>query len=245
MVAHGTPCLGPITHAGCGAICPAYDRGCYGCFGPKETPNTGLAERLVAAARRHRSGSGQRLPAHQRLRARRSPPRRRRSRPATAEERPDERDGDRSARSRSASSPGSRARARCTSGSARAASRTSGWRSSSRPASSRRCSAAGRRPTRPTSPRGSAGSARSPTRSAPARRSRPRSGSRSTSATRALRRLIYCGEWLESHSLHVFMLHAPDFLGYDGAIEMARDGHQELFERGPADQAGRQPADGP
>ncbi len=50
--------------------------------------------------------------------------------------------------------------------------------------------------------------------------------------TRALRRLIYCGEWLESHSLHVFMLHAPDFLGYDGAIEMARDGHQELFERG-------------
>jgi coenzyme F420-reducing hydrogenase gamma subunit len=40
MVAEGTPCLGPVTHAGCGAICPAYDRGCYGCFGPKETPNT-------------------------------------------------------------------------------------------------------------------------------------------------------------------------------------------------------------
>lgn len=41
MVAHGsTPCLGPVTQAGCGAICPAYDRGCYGCFGPKETPNT-------------------------------------------------------------------------------------------------------------------------------------------------------------------------------------------------------------
>jgi sulfhydrogenase subunit delta len=40
MVAHGTPCLGPVTHAGCGAICPAYTRGCYGCFGPKETPNT-------------------------------------------------------------------------------------------------------------------------------------------------------------------------------------------------------------
>lgn len=36
----GTPCLGPVTHAGCGAICPAYQRGCYGCFGPKETPNT-------------------------------------------------------------------------------------------------------------------------------------------------------------------------------------------------------------
>jgi len=40
MVAHGTPCLGPVTHEGCGAICPAYDRGCYACFGPKETPNT-------------------------------------------------------------------------------------------------------------------------------------------------------------------------------------------------------------
>jgi coenzyme F420-reducing hydrogenase gamma subunit len=41
MVAHGTPCLGPVTQAGCGALCPKYDRGCYGCFGPKETPNTG------------------------------------------------------------------------------------------------------------------------------------------------------------------------------------------------------------
>ncbi|HMA36654.1 MAG TPA: oxidoreductase [Chloroflexia bacterium] len=40
MVAHGTPCLGPVTHAGCGAICPAYGRGCYGCFGPQDTPNT-------------------------------------------------------------------------------------------------------------------------------------------------------------------------------------------------------------
>ena len=40
MVAHGTPCLGPVTHDGCGAICPSYNRGCYGCFGPKETPNT-------------------------------------------------------------------------------------------------------------------------------------------------------------------------------------------------------------
>jgi coenzyme F420-reducing hydrogenase gamma subunit len=39
MVAHGTPCMGPVTHAGCGALCPAYNRGCYGCFGPMETPN--------------------------------------------------------------------------------------------------------------------------------------------------------------------------------------------------------------
>jgi sulfhydrogenase subunit delta len=39
MVAEGAVCLGPATHAGCGALCPAYRRGCYGCFGPKETPN--------------------------------------------------------------------------------------------------------------------------------------------------------------------------------------------------------------
>jgi coenzyme F420-reducing hydrogenase gamma subunit len=40
MVAHGTPCLGPVTQAGCGAICPSCNRGCYGCFGPMESPNT-------------------------------------------------------------------------------------------------------------------------------------------------------------------------------------------------------------
>jgi coenzyme F420-reducing hydrogenase gamma subunit len=40
QVAQGTPCLGPVTHAGCGALCPTYQRGCYGCYGPKETPNT-------------------------------------------------------------------------------------------------------------------------------------------------------------------------------------------------------------
>jgi sulfhydrogenase subunit delta len=47
MVAHGTPCLGPVTHAGCAALCPAYDRGCYGCYGPMETPNAvSLSHRL-------------------------------------------------------------------------------------------------------------------------------------------------------------------------------------------------------
>jgi sulfhydrogenase subunit alpha len=46
---------------------------------------------------------------------------------------------------------------------------------------------------------------------------------------RALRRLLYCGEWIESHVLHVFMLHAPDFLGYGNAFEMARD-HAAIVE---------------
>lgn len=40
MVAAGIPCLGPVTHAGCGALCPSYHRGCYGCYGPKVSPNT-------------------------------------------------------------------------------------------------------------------------------------------------------------------------------------------------------------
>jgi sulfhydrogenase subunit delta len=40
MVAHGTTCLGPVTQAGCDALCPSYNRGCFGCFGPTETPNT-------------------------------------------------------------------------------------------------------------------------------------------------------------------------------------------------------------
>ena len=48
---------------------------------------------------------------------------------------------------------------------------------------------------------------------------------------RELRRLLYCGEWIESHALHVYMLHAPDFLGYAGALEMARD-HADLVQRG-------------
>jgi sulfhydrogenase subunit alpha len=48
---------------------------------------------------------------------------------------------------------------------------------------------------------------------------------------RELRRLIYCGEWIESHTLHVYMLHAPDFLGYPDAIQMAKD-HRAIVQRG-------------
>ena len=52
MVARDTPCLGPVTHAGCGAICPSYTRGCYGCYGPMENPNT-------ASLASHLSGMGE------------------------------------------------------------------------------------------------------------------------------------------------------------------------------------------
>ena len=50
---------------------------------------------------------------------------------------------------------------------------------------------------------------------------------------RALRRLIYCGEWIESHTLHIYLLHAPDFLGYEGAVDLARD-HPDVVKRGLA-----------
>ena len=48
-----------------------------------------------------------------------------------------------------------------------------------------------------------------------------------------LRRLLYCGEWIESHALHIYLLHAPDFLGYQSAIELARD-RRDVVERGLA-----------
>ncbi len=48
LVRGAQSCLGPVTHAGCGAICPSYNRGCYGCYGPKETPNTVSLSRKLA-----------------------------------------------------------------------------------------------------------------------------------------------------------------------------------------------------
>ncbi|TAK00822.1 MAG: oxidoreductase [Chloroflexota bacterium] len=56
VVARGLPCLGPVTRTGCGAICPAFGRGCYGCFGPRESANTsGLADAFISGAA---AGSG-------------------------------------------------------------------------------------------------------------------------------------------------------------------------------------------
>ena len=52
-----------------------------------------------------------------------------------------------------------------------------------------------------------------------------------TPEIRLLRRLLYCGEWIESHALHMHLLHAPDFLGYESGITMAAD-YREVVERG-------------
>ena len=56
-------------------------------------------------------------------------------------------------------------------------------------------------------------------------------GITTTPEIRTLRRLLYCGEWIESHALHMFLLHAPDFLGYESGISMAGD-HREVVEKG-------------
>jgi coenzyme F420-reducing hydrogenase alpha subunit len=56
-------------------------------------------------------------------------------------------------------------------------------------------------------------------------------GIRVEGTLRELRRLLYCGEWIESHALHVFLLHAPDFLGFQDAISMAKD-HPDAVQKG-------------
>jgi sulfhydrogenase subunit delta len=48
LVAHGTPCMGPVTSTGCGVLCPSYDRPCFSCFGPGAQPNTAALARRFA-----------------------------------------------------------------------------------------------------------------------------------------------------------------------------------------------------
>ena len=59
-------------------------------------------------------------------------------------------------------------------------------------------------------------------------------GARLDEPLRALRRLIFCGEWIESHALHIYLLHAPDFLGYPDAVELAKD-HPDIVQQGDYD----------
>ena len=237
MVAHGTPCLGPVTHAGCGAICPAYDRGCYGCFGPMETPNTaslsawwrrlGVERRDLVAAYRHVNAFAEAFRRGEHA-ERQEPGGWLSASPRTTNDR------------RRRAGPG-RGRGRA----ARARSGTT--------------TVEDVRLEIYEPPRFFEALLRDrPLTDAPDITSRicgicPIAYQMSACAAIEdalgvevdepiwdLRRLIYCGEWLESHALHVFMLHAPDFLGYEGAIEMARDGHRELVERGLRHQEGRQ-----
>ena len=162
MVAHGTPCLGPVTHAGCGALCPSYNRGCYGCYGPMESPNTAVTGRLDARQPRlWGARPGPLFP--QLLRGQTGLPQRERGARAEGRQWPIAATG-RRGRSAPRPLPGWRARARCTCGSAATKCWTWSCGSTSPRACSRPCCAAAPSPTPPTSRRGSAGSARSPTR---------------------------------------------------------------------------------
>ena len=200
MVAHGTPCLGPVTHAGCGAICPAYDRGCYGCFGPKETPNTPLARALVrtglGATERDaaRASSAPSTPPRRRVpagkRGRMSPP------------------PDPSRRTRTIRVD-TLARVEGEGAHVRPSSATAG-RDGRRAAHLRAAALLRGAPARPRLPRGArhhvAHLRHLPGRLPDERLQRHRGRLRrrpSTAPLRELRRLLYCGEWIESHALHV------------------------------------------
>ncbi len=109
---------------------------------------------------------------------------------------------------------------------------TSSCASTSRRASSRRCCAAARSPRPPDITARICGICPVAYQMSAVRAMEDACGvSIDEGPLRDLRRLLYCGEWIESHSLHVYMLHAPDFLGYAGAVEMARD-HREIVEQG-------------
>ena len=153
----GTPCLGPVTQAGCGAICPAYERGCYGCFGPMETPNIdALASQWQRARRGRRAASSARSARSTRTR----PRSRRRAWPMSEQTRDDPHRLPRARRGRGRDArahPRRRGRGGAVQD-LRAAALLRG--APARPATS---------PRRPTSPRASAASARSRTMTSSAR----------------------------------------------------------------------------
>ena len=203
LVAHGIPCLGPVTQAGCGAICPAYDRDCFGCYGPKEPPNpsrspAGDADALATGADRR--------PRARLLRdVQRCDQRSRRvKRGEPADRRTDVRPW-----------PASRARGRCTC-------KLDGGRSSDvelhiyEPPRFFEAFLRGRAFSEaPDITARICGICPVAYQMSAVHAMEDVCGVTIPGQIRALRRLLYCGEWIESHALHVYLLHAPDFLGYD------------------------------
>ncbi len=224
-VADGMPCLGPVTQAGCGALCPSYHRGCYGCFGPHDTPNTAsLAERLRAHG----------MPEVDVMRFFRtfnagSEPFRVQS--LTHEER-------------------STVTHKLTSGShvlsVETLARVEGEGGMHvhvqdgevldvhlrifEPPRFFEAFLRGRAYTEPPDITARiCGICPVAYQFSACLAIEDACGVVVPDEIRLLRRLLYCGEWIESHALHIFFLHAPDLLGYDGAIEMARD-HRGIVE---------------
>ena len=220
MVAKGEPCLGPVTHSGCGALCPAVGRGCYGCFGPKETPNTrslsrwlvahdvpvrdvALAFRTFNAAAQDFSKEAEAL-THRGLN----------SRTLHVD-----------------------ALARVEGEGAMHIQVRDGRVSDVQlqiyePPRFFEALLRGRKHTEPPDITARiCGICPVAYQMSACRAIEDACGVTVEGAIADLRRLIYCGEWIESHALHVYMLHAPDFLGLDGAVELAQR-HRDIVERG-------------
>ena len=237
MVAHGTPCLGPVTHAGCGALCPAYDRGCYGCFGPMETPNTASLTAWMRGLGAETPDLIRALPHLQRRRARLP-----RGERARGGERPVERghggtrtietdylarvegEGAMHVRLRGDEVQDVELRIYEPPRFFEALLRGRGARRGARHHGAHLRHLPGRLPDERL----------------PGDRGRLGIDGRAASCA-TLRRLIYCGEWIESHALHVYMLHAPDFLGYESGD---RDGRATTARSSSAGCARRRPATG-
>ena len=226
MVADGTPCLGPVTHAGCGALCPTYHRGCYGCFGPAEDPNpaslTSQLDRLgverVDLVRMLRTFNVDAAPFRDesaRLDAGRLA--------VTAP------DGERTLRVD--------ALARVEGEGAMDVVIRDGILRSVQlriyePPRFFEAMLRGRAYTEPPDITARiCGICPVAYQMSACNAIEALCGVTVDGPLADLRRLLYCGEWIESHTLHIYLLHAPDFLGYDGVIDLAAD-HRDVVQRG-------------
>ena len=240
MVAHGTPCLGPATHAGCGALCPSYHRGCYGCFGPMETPNVAaLADQLgrggveptdlVRLLRTFNTWSPAfREESEARFAATTGVP------VSLSRERPErpERPGATVGGAVTPEVTGSRslqvqALARVE-GEGAMHVETQGGKVVDvqvriyEPPRFFEAFLRGRAYTEPADLTARiCGICPVAYQMSACRAIEDACGVSVDGPLQSLRRLLYCGEWIESHTLHVYLLHAPDFLGFTNAVELA------------------------
>ena len=237
-VAHGVPCLGPVTQSGCGAICPAYDRGCYGCFGPATQPNLvslstqmlgqGIASDTLSRSLRNFNGHAPPFRAESdRLESLARDPR---SAPRPLESWESAMTDDRrtirvEALPRVEGEGGLYVRLR-------------GHEVEDvqlrifEPPRLFEALLRGRDLEEvPDIVARICGICPIAYQMSAVHALERLLGIQMPREIRDLRRLLYCGEWIESHALHVHMLHAPDFLGYEDGLSMAAD-HGDAFRRG-------------
>ena len=246
LVAHGRPCMGPVTSTGCGVLCPSYDRPCYSCFGPSAQPNTAaLARRFEQLGlkpeeirrlfhdllrQRPRVQGGRATPCRTKLNHR--------MRPTDADARPSRHErtirvaalarveGEGALTIRLRDGRVDDVQLRIFEAPRFFEAFLRGRSIAEVPdITARICGIC------PVAYQMSACHALEALL-----------GVTLPEPLRALRRLLYCGEWIESHVLHIAFLHAPDFLGYESAFAMAQDRpeYRRAGARRPATEEGRQ-----